>query len=51
MSDTMTLGVLLLPPQADNSKADHETKIRTNLKGIEWLFDSVNTVAQIDLDP
>jgi hypothetical protein len=47
----MTLGVLLPPPQADSIKVDHETKNRTNLEGIEWLFDAVNTIAQIDLDP
>jgi len=36
MADTMTLGSLMLPPQADSSRVDVETICRRNLEGMGW---------------
>jgi hypothetical protein len=36
MPDTVTLGALLPPPQADSTRVDIETMSRRNLEGMGW---------------
>jgi hypothetical protein len=36
MADTMTLGSLMLPPQADSTRVDIETMSTRNLEGMGW---------------